>query len=84
MIVTTSLMALLKRGLTELPRMRGLWRDRGIEIGVTRIGLHAGPAMAGNCGGDRLFDYTAYGDTINTAARLEKANKQLDTRVCVR
>ena len=65
----------------EAFRMR--WRDRGIEIGVTRIGLHAGPAIVGNFGGDRFFDYTAYGDTINTAARLEKANKQLGTRICV-
>ncbi|HMK68766.1 MAG TPA: hypothetical protein VK433_09480, partial [Stellaceae bacterium] len=32
-------------------------------------------------GGGRFFDYTAYGDTINIAARLEAANKQLGTRV---
>ncbi len=31
----------------------------------------------------RHFDYTAYGDTINTTARLEIANKQLGTRICV-
>jgi hypothetical protein len=36
-----------------------------------------------NFGGGRFFDYTAYGDTINVAARLETANKQLGTRVCV-
>jgi hypothetical protein len=29
-----------------------------------RIGVHAGPAIVGNFGGGRLFDYTAYGDTI--------------------
>ena len=34
-------------------------------------------------GGGRFFDYTAYGDTINTAARLEAANKHLGTRICV-
>src|SRR6202030_4019613 len=34
-------------------------------------------------GGGRYFDYTAYGDTVNTAARLEAANKQLGTRICV-
>jgi adenylate cyclase len=64
-------------------QFRERWRGRGIEIGVTRIGVHAGPAIVGNFGGDRFFDYTAYGDTINTAARLEKANKQLGTRICV-
>jgi adenylate cyclase len=63
--------------------LRLAWRKRGIELGVTRIGVHAGPAIVGNFGGDRFFDYTAYGDTINTAARLEAANKQLGTRICV-
>ena len=55
----------------------------GIALGVTRIGAHAGPAIVGNFGGGRFFDYTAYGDTINVAARLETANKQLGTRICV-
>ena len=55
----------------------------GIALGVTRIGVHAGPAIVGNFGGERFFDYTAYGDTINIAARLESANKQLGTRICV-
>jgi adenylate cyclase len=55
----------------------------GIALGVTRIGAHAGPAIVGNFGGGRFFDYTAYGDTINVAARLEAANKQLGTRICV-
>jgi len=59
------------------------WRQKGIALGVTRIGAHAGPALVGNFGGDRFFDYTAYGDTINVTARLETANKQLGTRICV-
>ena len=56
---------------------------KGIALGATRIGVHAGPAIVGNFGGGRFFDYTAYGDTINIAARLEAANKQLGTRICV-
>jgi adenylate cyclase len=59
------------------------WRARGVALGSTRIGVHAGPAIVGNFGGGRLFDYTAYGDTINAAARLEAANKTLGTRICV-
>lgn len=54
-----------------------------IALGVTRIGVHSGLAMVGNFGGDHYFDYTAHGDTINTAARLEGANKYLGTRICV-
>jgi adenylate cyclase len=62
---------------------RGRWKAKGVNFGATRIGVHAGPALVGNFGGSRFFDYTAYGDTINTAARLEAANKFLGTRVCV-
>jgi class 3 adenylate cyclase len=59
------------------------WKSRGVNFGSTRIGVHAGPALVGNFGGDRFFDYTAHGDTMNTVARLEAANKQLGTRICV-
>ncbi|MCK1401111.1 response regulator [Bradyrhizobium sp. 40] len=59
------------------------WKVRGVNFGTTRIGIHAGPALVGNFGGNRFFDYTAYGDSINIAARLEAANKHLGTRICV-
>jgi adenylate cyclase len=62
---------------------RKRWKVKGVNFGATRIGVHAGPALVGNFGGSRFFDYTAYGDTINTAARLEAANKFLGTRICV-
>lgn len=55
----------------------------GIDFGATRIGVNSGPAMVGDFGGGRYFDYTAYGDTINTASRLEAANKVLGTRICI-
>ncbi|MDR6756819.1 class 3 adenylate cyclase [Mycoplana sp. BE70] len=59
------------------------WCRKGITLGHTRIGAHAGTAVVGNFGGGRFFDYSAYGDTINVAARLEAANKSLGTRICV-
>jgi adenylate cyclase len=62
---------------------RERWNKKGIYLGATRIGVHAGPAIVGNFGSGRFFDYTAYGDTINIASRLESANKQLGTRICV-
>ena len=72
--------ALALDGCAQAVRVR--WRGRA-ELGVTRIGVHSGPAIVGNFGGGRFFHYTAYGDTINTAARLEAANKQFGTRICV-
>ena len=50
-------------------------------IGMTRVGLHFGEAIVGNFGGEGRIQYTALGDSMNTAARLEAANKQL--RSCV-
>lgn len=57
--------------------------QEGIAFGRTRIGVNSGSAIVGNFGGELKFDYTAHGDAINTAARLEGANKYLGTRVCV-
>src|ERR1700739_211684 len=62
---------------------RKRWKVKAVNFGATRIGVHAGPALVGNFGGGRFFDYTAYGDTINTAARLGAADKVLRTRICV-
>jgi adenylate cyclase len=62
---------------------RERWQQRGVALGITRIGAHAGPAIVGNFGGGRFFDYTAYGDAINVASRLEVVNKQLGTRILV-
>jgi class 3 adenylate cyclase/CHASE2 domain-containing sensor protein len=54
----------------------------GIPLGRTRIGLHSGPAIVGNFGGEQR-NYTAIGDTVNTAARLEGANKLFHTSILV-
>lgn len=54
-----------------------------LNFGKTRIGVHTGSAIVGNFGGDAFFNYTAYGDTVNTTARLESANKHLGTDLCI-
>lgn len=57
--------------------------EEDIGLGCTRIGINTGNCIVGNFGGKRRFDYTAYGDAINTAARLEAINKRLGTRICI-
>ncbi|MEO6389054.1 MAG: adenylate/guanylate cyclase domain-containing protein [Croceibacterium sp.] len=56
--------------------------DPGLPpIGKTRVGLHYGEAVVGNFGGASRIQYTALGDSMNTAARLEAANKALNSSV---
>jgi adenylate cyclase len=51
--------------------------EPGNEFGRTRAGLHYGDAVVGNFGGEGRLSYTALGDAMNCAARLEGANKYL-------
>ena len=62
---------------------RGVQRQCGIPLGPTRIGINSGEAVIGNFGGSHYFDYTAFGDAVNVASRLERANKVIGTRICV-
>jgi adenylate cyclase len=56
---------------------------RGIGFGHTRVGIHTGIAFVGNVGAQQRLQYTALGDILNTASRLEGLNKAIGTRICV-
>ncbi len=65
-------------------RMRELNARPGLEGLSLRIGLSMGKAIVGDCGAPpRLNDYTAIGDVVNLAARLESANKQFGTDILI-
>jgi class 3 adenylate cyclase/CHASE2 domain-containing sensor protein len=64
--------------LEELDRHAAAFKGRKLSA---RIGLNSGEALVGNIGSHRRFNYTAMGDTVNLAARLEAANKYFTTTI---
>lgn len=63
----------MREELTDLNR---IWATRGIEPLAVGIGLHQGEAVVGDMGSQLKKEFTAIGDSVNTAARLESATKQ--------
>jgi adenylate cyclase len=63
------------------------YRDTGLAaklaLGRTRIGIESGMAIVGDVGGGGKLDYTARGNVVNTASRLEALNKELKTTICI-
>lgn len=69
------------RTLTEEMRRRPAFLEK--DFGRTRIGIETGMAVLGEVGTGGKLDYTAHGDAVNLAARLQDANKFLGTQICV-
>lgn len=64
--------------LAALNRDDAAFRSRPMHH---RIGLNSGPALVGNIGSRRRFNYTVMGDAVNLASRLEGANKFFGTDI---
>lgn len=65
----------------EVEKMREEYRAQGMPDVYTRIGLNSDVMFVGNFGSEQVFSYTAMGDGMNLAARLEAANKAFGTVV---
>ena len=68
---------------TFTEEFRARMNAAGVPLGITRIGAHSGAAAVGNFGSRDKFSYTASGDAVNAASRLEGLNKTFGTRLCV-
>ncbi|MBN8249784.1 MAG: adenylate/guanylate cyclase domain-containing protein, partial [Verrucomicrobia bacterium] len=59
----------------RLDRLNARWAAEGRPVFPTRIGLHSGDAVVGNIGSEDRLNYTAIGDPVNLASRLESLNR---------
>lgn len=67
----------------RLAELRNKWAKLNLPELKVRIGLNSGEAVVGNMGSQNRFDYTAMGDNVNLASRLESINKQYGTYLII-
>ena len=65
----------------DLVKLRSEFKAEGLPEIRMRVGIHSCNAIIGNLGSSERFDYTAIGDGVNLAARLEGVNKLYGTGI---
>ncbi len=75
-----------RAALKMIERLKSLneaWEAEGYPQLSIGVGVNTGEAVVGNMGAELRFDYTAIGDTVNLASRLEGMNKMYGTSIVV-
>jgi adenylate cyclase len=70
-------------GRAACEKLNSQFETEGLKPFFTRFGIHVGDAVVGNLGSTERMNYTALGNTVNLAARLEGLNKEFGTTVLV-
>ena len=68
-------------GKAACEKLNAQFEAEGLKPFFTRFGIHVGEAVVGNLGSTERMNYTALGDTVNLASRLEGLNKQFGTAI---
>jgi class 3 adenylate cyclase/ABC-type nitrate/sulfonate/bicarbonate transport system substrate-binding protein len=71
------------RAARRMERVNDAWEAEGRPRIHIRIGLNCANVLVGNVGSSNRLSYTALGDGVNVAARLEGINKQFGTTICI-
>lgn len=66
-----------------LRKLNQKWLQQGRPQIAIGIGIHTGCAVVGNIGSEKRMEYTAVGDTVNIASRLQEATKELKIPILI-